>query len=60
MAPFNGSYEFSRTLDRSRDAILRDTGFQLKTGTIAAHFEYDPFGNTVVNTDTGNLRTPLP
>ena len=24
-------------------------------GTIAAHFEYDPFGNTVVNTDTGNL-----
>ena len=29
----NGSYEFSRTLDRSRDPILRDTGFQLKTGT---------------------------
>ena len=29
----NGSYEFSRTLDRSRDALLRDTGFQLKTGT---------------------------
>jgi RHS repeat-associated protein len=29
----NGSYEFSRTLDRSRDSILRDTGFQLKTGT---------------------------
>jgi RHS repeat-associated protein len=27
------------------------------TGTIAAHFEYDPFGNTVVNTDTGNLFT---
>jgi RHS repeat-associated protein len=25
------------------------------TGTLAAHFEYDPFGNTVVNTDTGNL-----
>ena len=24
-------------------------------GTIAAHFEYDPFGNTVVNTDTSNL-----
>jgi RHS repeat-associated protein len=23
-------------------------------GTIAAHFEYDPFGNTTVNTDTGN------
>ena len=23
-------------------------------GTIAAHFEYDPFGNTVVNTDTSN------
>ena len=29
----NGSYEFSRTLDRSRDTLLRDTGFQLKTGT---------------------------
>jgi RHS repeat-associated protein len=27
------------------------------TGTIAAHFEYDPFGNTVVNTDTANLFT---
>jgi RHS repeat-associated protein len=25
------------------------------TGTTAAHFEYDPFGNTVVNTDTNNL-----
>jgi RHS repeat-associated protein len=24
-------------------------------GTIAAHFEYDPFGNTVVNTDTAGL-----
>ena len=24
-------------------------------GSIAAHFEYDPFGNTVVNTDSGNL-----
>lgn len=23
-------------------------------GTVAAHFEYDPFGNTVVNTDTNN------
>jgi len=23
-------------------------------GTTAAHFEYDPFGNTVVNTDTAN------
>jgi RHS repeat-associated protein len=23
-------------------------------GSTAAHFEYDPFGNTVVNTDTGN------
>ena len=23
-------------------------------GTIAVHFEYDPFGNTVVNTDTSN------
>jgi RHS repeat-associated protein len=27
------------------------------TGTLAAHFEYDPFGNTVVNTDTANLFT---
>jgi RHS repeat-associated protein len=27
------------------------------TGTTAAHFEYDPFGNTVVNTDTGNQFT---
>jgi RHS repeat-associated protein len=27
------------------------------TGTAAAHFEYDPFGNTVVNTDTANLFT---
>jgi len=24
------------------------------TGAIAAHFEYDPFGNTVVNTDASN------
>ena len=24
------------------------------TGTTAAHYEYDPFGNTVVNTDTSN------
>jgi RHS repeat-associated protein len=24
-------------------------------GTVAAHFEYDPFGNTVVNTDSSNL-----
>jgi RHS repeat-associated protein len=29
----NGIYEFSRTLDRSRDTLLRDSGFQLKTGT---------------------------
>jgi RHS repeat-associated protein len=27
------------------------------TCTTAAHFEYDPFGNTVVNTDTANLFT---
>jgi RHS repeat-associated protein len=27
------------------------------TGTTAAHFEYDPFGNTVINTDAGNLFT---
>jgi RHS repeat-associated protein len=25
------------------------------TGSVAAHYEYDPFGNTVVNTDAGNL-----
>ena len=24
-------------------------------GSITAHFEYDPFGNTVINTGTGNL-----
>ena len=24
-------------------------------GSVTAHFEYDPFGNTVVNTDSGNL-----
>jgi RHS repeat-associated protein len=24
------------------------------TGSVAAHYEYDPFGNTVVNTDTSN------
>jgi RHS repeat-associated protein len=27
------------------------------TGNIAAHYEYDPFGNTVVNTDTSNQFT---
>jgi YD repeat-containing protein len=27
------------------------------TGQVIAHFEYDPFGNTVVNTDTANLFT---
>jgi RHS repeat-associated protein len=27
------------------------------TGQVTAHFEYDPFGNTVVNTDTSNLFT---
>jgi RHS repeat-associated protein len=27
------------------------------TGTTAAHFEYDPFGDTVVNTDSANLFT---
>lgn len=27
------------------------------TGTIAAHFEYDPFGSTVVNTDVANQFT---
>jgi RHS repeat-associated protein len=27
------------------------------TGAIAAHFEYDPFGNTTINTDTGNQFT---
>ena len=26
-------------------------------GTVTAHFEYDPFGRTVVNTDTGSLFT---
>jgi YD repeat-containing protein len=26
-----------------------------EAGVVAAHFEYDPFGNTVVNTDTSNL-----
>jgi RHS repeat-associated protein len=29
----NGSYEFVRVLDRSRDSLLRDTGFDLKNGT---------------------------
>ena len=45
----NGSYEFSRVLarvlDRSRDPILRDTGFQLKTGTTvenSAIYSYSP------------------
>ena len=28
----NGSYEFSRVLDRSRDALNRDSGFQLLAG----------------------------
>jgi RHS repeat-associated protein len=27
------------------------------TGSVAAHFEYDPFGNTVINTDPGNQFT---
>jgi RHS repeat-associated protein len=27
------------------------------TGAVAAHFEYDPFGNTVINTDTTNQFT---
>jgi RHS repeat-associated protein len=27
------------------------------TGSVAAHYEYDPFGNTVVNTDTANFFT---
>jgi RHS repeat-associated protein len=27
------------------------------TGSVAAHYEYDPFGNTVVNTDTSNQFT---
>jgi RHS repeat-associated protein len=27
------------------------------TGTTAAHFEYDPFGNTTINTDTANQFT---
>jgi RHS repeat-associated protein len=27
------------------------------TGLVAAHFEYDPFGNTVINTDASNLFT---
>jgi RHS repeat-associated protein len=27
------------------------------TGQVTAHYEYDPFGNTVVNTDTANLFT---
>jgi RHS repeat-associated protein len=27
------------------------------TGAIAAHFEYDPFGNTTINTDTANQFT---
>jgi RHS repeat-associated protein len=26
-----------------------------QSGAVAAHFEYDPFGNTVVNTDTAGL-----
>ncbi|TAG07868.1 MAG: RHS repeat-associated core domain-containing protein, partial [Verrucomicrobia bacterium] len=30
------------------------TQYLTSTGSIAAHFEYDPFGNTVVNTDTTN------
>ncbi len=30
------------------------TQYLTSTGTIAAHFEYDPFDNTVVNTDTTN------
>ena len=29
----NGSYEFTRVLDRSRDFLNRDNGFQLKDGT---------------------------
>ena len=28
----NGTYEFARTLDRSRDALNRDSGFQLLAG----------------------------
>ena len=29
----NGTYEFTRLLDRSRDSLNRDSGFQLKDGT---------------------------
>ena len=31
------------------------TEYLYPDGTVAAHFEYDPFGNTTVNTDTNNV-----
>jgi RHS repeat-associated protein len=41
---------YYRTYDGNGNA----SEYLTATGAIAAHFEYDPFGNTVVNTDTSN------
>ena len=45
-------YEFFRVLDRSRDAIGRDTGFQLKTASTIveaqAAYAYSPTDGRIV------------
>jgi RHS repeat-associated protein len=57
----NGSYEFTRVLDRSRDTLQRDIGFQLKNGTTLenqAIYTYGPTDGRMASIRSGD--TPVP
>ena len=57
----NGTYEFTRVIDRSRDALLRDSGFQLKDGTTIenqATYGYSPADGRLATISGGGLQPP--
>ncbi|NJR41703.1 MAG: hypothetical protein HC767_02580, partial [Akkermansiaceae bacterium] len=60
----NGVYEFTRVLDRSRDSLLRDSGFQLKDGTTIenqASYTYSPTDGRLSSVGSADVPpTPFP
>ena len=49
-----GGYDVHLAVNGTDDGNGNISEYLATNGTITAHFEYDPFGNTVVNTDTSN------
>jgi hypothetical protein len=59
----NGSYEFTRVLDRSRHSLNRDTGFQLKDGPTLenqATYTYSPTVGRMASISGGGFQPPSP